>query len=229
MDKLILQMCAIVERKMTAFKSDFYKYDVNSVMKTGSDINAIWCVTASSTSLEMLNLKYLMEAMGNPAFRFGCMAKEKNYEYIMAGAFYCMERSCDAEVYHISGGTLTRLQNVHALYDIVIPYYTFLRRSIKVTYPDELKYYGKKIPIRFSSHECFAEVLRIARTEEGKNLIEVLKTFRRNARISADEYISIGRDFCEKSFTFADVTDDKCRLNGGIIYDKDSCTWSKHT
>lgn len=225
--EIIDKMTQIVESKMESFKQDFYKYDLD-VLNTYDGI-FIWSIGPNHTHLACLDMAGILEELEkSEVSRFNLMrgglvsSIEYDIQYAKDTDFY-MYRGEDLEVADIDEVLIWIDAAEGLLKDIVIK-----------KYPDEVKYYGARVPIHFSSKEQFFRFLEIARTEEGVRLIALVKRMRSYARYTVDHKVVIGYDSYQKSFSFWEEYSGKGHhLNGGIIYnpatEERESYWSIHT
>lgn len=104
-----------------------------------------------------------------------------------------------------------------------------LQDWVRKEWPDEVKYYKAHIPVNFTSPEIRKSFLEELHSENGADLMKVCKRLQGWQRLAVNQKIYISYDFCPHSFSFCECVNDKPHVNGGIIYDKDSKTWSTHT
>lgn len=101
-------------------------------------------------------------------------------------------------------------------------------------YADELAVANKPLEVRFSTPEQeqrYRETLKFAEELEDESLAKCVFRLTQWKRCAVNQYIKIGYDFADKSFSFVDMINEEPGTNGGIIYSKHSQQnrWSIHT
>lgn len=101
-------------------------------------------------------------------------------------------------------------------------------------YANELEAANKPLEIRFSTPEQeqrYKETLKFAEELEDESLAKCVFRLTQWRRCAVNQYIRIGYDFADKSFSFVDMINEEPGVNGGIIYSEHSQQnrWSIHT
>ena len=101
-------------------------------------------------------------------------------------------------------------------------------------YADEVAIANKPLEIRFTTPEQeqrYKETLKYAEELEDESLAQCVFRLSQWRRCAVNQYIKIGYDFADKSFSFVDMINEESGTNGGIIYSKHSQQnrWSIHT
>lgn len=104
-----------------------------------------------------------------------------------------------------------------------------LQNWVSREWVEELKYYKQHIPVVFSSPKVRQPFLLELRSENGRELMRTCKHLQRWWRHAVNQKIYIGLDLYPHCFSFCECVNGKHNINGGIIYDEDSKTWSIHT
>lgn len=101
-------------------------------------------------------------------------------------------------------------------------------------YADEVAVANKPLEIRFTTPEQeqrYKETLKFSEELEDESLAQCVFRLTQWRRCAVNQYILIGYDFADKSFSFVDMINEEPGTNGGIIYSKHSQQnrWSIHT
>lgn len=234
-EELLKKMMAVVDETMTAYKSDFYKYDLKRLVDFGDDTpEFLWSVRKYGTTLRTFDEKeFVAELRKHEAARFCFMHDtESKVDSIMHLIDWSESRVFlyyrDSE----NHGKLVELTGQHDIIrDAAANRWHHLaavgKGILHDEFPLELPFYNTHIPVHFAYDEVFNKAFNLIR--QNKNLLEVLKRFRDYKRTAVDEEITIGGDFMENSFTFSQSINGKTEFGGGIIYDDRSKTWEIHT
>lgn len=100
-------------------------------------------------------------------------------------------------------------------------------------YADEVAVANKPLEIRFTTPEQerrYKETLKFSEELEDESLAQCAFRLTQWRRCAVNQYILIGYDFADKSFSFIDMINEKPDTNGGIIYNEHSQQnrWSIH-
>ena len=223
--KIIDAMTDIVEEKMEQFKSDFYKFDLNTLKNY--DGCFVWSVTQSHTHLKPIDIFDIVDKLEkNEIRRFALMGSD----HLSIGRSVSHDAECfKSDIYLYDGVSLKQISaaSLNALLTVIE---ANVKSKIRELFPDEIKYWGKHVPICFNTPQAFSKFMQIARSEEGEKLLKCVRKFRSWKITEKDERLVIGTDFAPKSFSFWVESDYKCGgLNGGIIYHGHIKDWSTHT
>ena len=222
-EQVLKQMVAAVDG-MKSYKTDFYKYDLPTVARADESTPFMWAVGSCSTALLLLDAQEMeKQADKDEYYRFRFMQDPKGrLDMFKAQANGCKVFWYDGSYFEeIVPEKLGKyLRNTFA------PIIQHVKKYITARYGDTDGDYTEQITVKFSSG---AERLmrQIMATDEAEALCAVLGRFKSWPRMAKDDYVCIGLDFVEKSFTFSRIANGSCRLNGGIIYDGGK--WTMHT
>lgn len=222
-EQALKQMVAAVDG-MKSYKTDFYKYDLPTVARADESIPFMWAVGSCSTALLLLDAQEMKkQADEDEYYRFRFMQNPKGrLETFEAEANGC-------KVFWYDGSYFEEIASERLgeyLRGTFSPIIQHVKKYITARYGDADGDYTEQMAVKFSSG---AERLmrQIMATDEADKLCTVLGRFKSWPRMAKDDYIQIGLDFVEKSFTFSRITNGSCRLNGGIIYEDGK--WTMHT
>lgn len=123
------------------------------------------------------------------------------------------------------------IEDVEAIYAHLID---GIYKEMCEKYADELAIANKPLEVRFSTPEQeqrYKETLKFAEELEDESLAKCVFRLTQWKRCAVNQYIKIGYDFADKSFSFVDMINEEPGTNGGIIYSKHSQQnrWSIHT
>lgn len=101
-------------------------------------------------------------------------------------------------------------------------------------YANELAVANKPLEVRFSTPEQeqrYRETLKYAEELGDESLAKCVFRLTQWRRCAVNQYIRIGYDFADKSFSFVDMINEEPSTNGGIVYSSYSQQnrWSIHT
>ena len=218
-------MAAIIEEKMEQFKSDFYKFDMDTLKDY--DGCFVWSVTPKHTRLELLNVFDIVDYLKESEIhRFVFMgSSDLSLGYGVSDDAECFK----SQVYMYDGICLRPISSV-TLNAVLTAIEVNVKDKIFKLFPEEIKYWHKRVPIHFSNRKVFSDFLQIARSEEGEKLLNCVRKFRSYRMNSMSHKIIIGSDFAPKSFSFHnDRGDGWGGYDGGIIYHEHLKDWSTHT
>ena len=123
----------------------------------------------------------------------------------------------------------TNFQTIKNIYDARFsPLYNDMKQHFKYEYSMA----EKRIPIILNCPiSRLKEALRYAESINDSSLLECLKSLRKYKRCAINQVVRIGSDFSKHGFTFANMINDECSINGGIIMHsyRERCRWSIHT
>ena len=223
--KIIDAMTDIVEEKMEQFKSDFYKFDLETLKDY--DGCFVWSVTQSHTHLELIDIFDIVEKLKkNETRRFTFMGSSS----LSIGYAVNHDAECFKSDIYLYDGVALKPISATPLNALLTVIEANVKSKIRELFPDEIKYWGKHVPIRFNTPQAFSKFMQIARSEEGEKLLKCVRNFRNWMITGVSERVMIGIDFAPKSFTFWTERDYECGgLNGGIIYHEHIKDWSTHT
>lgn len=226
-ERVLKTMVAAVDNTMRFSKSDFYRYDLKTLATADEKEPFLWCVRESATTLLMMSVDEEKERLNtNECCRFQFMQNPT----VWIDNLVSVSQWSGSRLFYYNGNTLREIPTervVSYAKDIFMPVIEELKEYIMANFAEQDGGYTRKVNIEFCDN-AFAEVMQIARTDEGVELLKALKRFHGRARRSADHKIYIARDFMDKSFTFVEMAGkETTRLNGGIIYNGEH--WTIHT
>ena len=207
--------------------SDFEKYDVPAL--EASEEPFFWLAYEYGTSMvrigvTSINSFFESEKMRIAMFQdsftpIGSITYYKTYE----------KKKC----FYWDGYTLQEvsIEDVAAIYNRLTDK---IYKEMCEKYAVELEVANKPLEIRFSTPEQeqrYKEVLKYAEELEDESLSNCVFRLSQWRRCAVNQYIRIGYDFADKSFSFVDMINDEPNINGGIIYSSYSKQnrWSIHT
>ncbi len=221
--EIIKQMAEVVRNTMTSFQSDFYKYDMEIL--DGYDGKFLWFVAPSHTHLARIDEHYLHEELCKP---YG----ERLVYAILQGnttADACLSVNTRDTIFYYDGDEMVQIDHDEASRVWkAIKDFTLFHWTVKSGKPLPKK---MTVPIKFVCPLAYVkEQLRFS-AANGYNLLEKLRNFRNHIKLNSTHVIEIGRDFADRSFTFASCYtengEEKCGLNGGLIFNGER--WNTHT
>lgn len=220
-EKILKQMIAAVDEVVKQNKSDFYKYDLHTLSSHDTP-EFVWGVYEYGTALLVIDIDKAKNVLDNDeAGRFTLMDDPNCF-------FIRFSYSSFEKLFHYKDGVMNEV-TIETVRNIYESFATELIKYVSDKYGNsEGKYWGKKIPIHFTSHEAFKFFLEMAHEEAGESLLWCVGMFRGYQRIAIRHtiYISIDR-FCDKGFYF-EVEENGCmKLNGGILFYDGK--WHRHT
>lgn len=219
-------MIAIVEETMETCKSDFYKWDLRTLTDIHEEQEFIWCVRRGGTTLLTMNkAEEKTKLAKSEGLRFSFM----HSPYCYIDNFSQYSKWSGSRVFFYDGEKMTELKQ-EQVQDCLDRHYISLVNELQLyvyKYWDGIDGgHTRKVDVHFTS-AAFSNVLKIARTSEGAELLNCLKRFRHYGRAAKNHKIHISLDFTDKSFMFHEAINDEMKMNGGIIYS--SGKWSIHT
>ena len=225
-EQVLKTMIAAVDETMLSSKSDFYRYDLKTLVSANETTPFLWCVRKSATTLLTMNIVDEIKRLNsNENYRFQFMQNP-----IIWVENFISVAQWGSRVFHYNGEMLSEIPTKSAAAyakDMFMPDIERLKSYVIQHFAERDGDYTQKVNVEFCDN-AFAEVMQIARTDEGAELLRTLKRFHNWARRSVNHKIYIARDFMDKSFTFVEMAgNEKTRLNGGIIYDGGH--WTIHT
>lgn len=225
-EQVLKTMIAVVDETMKISKSDFYAYDLKTLVTVDATKPFLWCVRESATTLLTLDAVSEMEALRkSEKYRFSFMQNPTVWiDYFVTVAQW------GGRVFYYDGEMLQEInskQSAAYAKDIFMPVIEELKEYTMANFAEQDGGYTRKVDVEFCDN-TFAQVMRIAHTDEGAELLKTLRRFRHYSRRAKDHHIYIANDFMDKSFTFIEIAGEETnRLRGGIIYDGGH--WTIHT
>lgn len=224
-EELLKNMIHIVDDMVKSYKTDFYSFDLHTIVK--DDLKSfVWFVRPSGTYLIAAEKQWYKNNMQREHERFAFMSAKPSERLNISFSMNEFAKE-GVTTFLVIDEEIKTVSEISEIKSILEDINTCVEEHIKTYYSDEMSFYGKHIPIKFTSDEVREKVLEILRTDEGELLLQTLKGFRNYRRSAKNECILIGADFAEKSFTFGQIMNDVCVFNGGIIYYNGK--WNIHT
>jgi hypothetical protein len=220
-EKVLKQMIAAVDEVVKYNKSDFYKYDLHTLNDYDTS-EFVWGVYEYGTALLVIDIDKAKYALDNgEASRFTFMNDPNCF-------FIRFSYSSFEKLFHYKDGIMNEI-TIETVRNIYESFTAELLKYVSDKYGgSEGKYWGKKIPIHFTSHEAFKFFLEMVHEEAGENLLECARVFRGYQRIAINHAIYISIDsFCDKGFYFEVEVNGCQKLNGGILFYDGK--WHRHT
>lgn len=234
-ENLLKKMISVVDSTMEHYQSDFYKVDLSTLVQLKEYMQFVWLCARTHTALAIVDFDYWIKRLReDEALRFTAMRDKNN---LIASIMYwgsSSDKNDKRRMFHFNGDDLVEDITLDYINNIWTDVFCKLKAVIEVSFPEECKFYGKPLPIRFASTEVRRDFIKVLRESTNpQSLIDVVKNMRRYARVAIDEYVEIGYDFAEKSFSFGVIKHGECTMNGGIIYYKERVDapehWQIHT
>lgn len=217
-ENILKQMISIVDETMESCKSDFYKWDLKALTNMHEEHEFMWCVRRGGTTLLAMNEDDEKRKLSeSETYRFSFMHSPSCYIHNFAQ----YAKWSGSRTFFYDGAGLIELaadqvdEYLERYFERLVDE---LVRYVDVYFAAEDGDYDKKVDLHFTS-AAFDDVLTIARTDEGAELLKCLHRFRHYTRAAKSHKITIGLDFTDKSFTFSEVINGKHNMCGGIIYD----------
>lgn len=226
-EQVLKTMIAVVDNTMRFSKSDFYRYDLGALAAADEKEPFLWCVRESATTLLMMSVDGEKERLNiNESYRFQFMQNPT----IWIDNLITVSQWSGSRLFYYNGNTLREIptkQTAAYAKDIFTPVIEELKEYIITNFAEQDGDYTRKVDIEFCN-STFVQVMQIARTDEGAELLKTLRRFHSWSRRSKCHHVYIANDFMEKSFTFIEIAGAETnRLRGGIIYNNGR--WSIHT
>lgn len=214
-EEILKSMIRIVDETMKFNKADFYGYDLCYLARVENNTPFIWSVRDCATTLLMVDTDREIDKLKeSEQYRFQFM--QNPYVYINN---FCQMSQYGGNVIYYDGYKLQSIPINEApakARGIFTPMVNRLKEYVNRHFGYDGDY-NAKISIHFSP-ESRKDILRIARTDEGEELIKTLKRFRHHARRSRNHEVKIYSDFANKSFRFHESVNDDWYMCGGIVY-----------
>lgn len=224
-EQILKAMMNVVDEAMSFGKSDFYRYDLKTLASADEKEPFLWSVRKNATTLLMMDMCEEMERLREKEnYRFQFMHNPT----VWVDNFAEVSQWSD-NVFYYDGNELQKIATKVApafAKDVFMPVVEKLKGYVNTHFAHKDGDYNAKVDVHFTS-DAFRQVLKIARTDEGEELLKTLRRFRHYARCSRNHKISIACDFVNKSFYFQEVVADTYKMSGGIIYNGGH--WTIHT
>lgn len=225
-EQVLKQMIAVTDEVMKFCKTEFYKWDLKELTQMDEQAPFLWSVREAATTLLSIDAEHYMKRINeSEGFRFTFM----HSPYVYVDNFATTSKWGGRSFYY-NGNELQEIPIDKAgnfAKDVFSPVIEKLKAYVNDSFAKKDGDYEAKLPIRFSCKDTWLKALHLAKTSEGEKLLTILRSKRNMCRVAKDQYVLIGNDFDEKSFTFGEYVNDECVLNGGILYYNEG--WHSHT
>lgn len=216
----------IVKDLMTSFQSDFEKYDKNTL--SDFDGEFWWCVRPNGTTLATVDYSLI----NNERFIYALM-QGNNSLHCVTTPYFCNEQ----HFFRYSGIPYESLVPVtkEELQKRFEDFKRFALATTTVEVPKRIKcrvLFPGDAEDRARMRAYLKEQLRYADSIGDTTLRDKLHHFHHCIQVCKDHvyYLNVDTFYgMEHSFYFSEHINGNYRSNGGIIYDKERKTWSKHT
>lgn len=227
MDKKIIEQMRAELYDTRLCRSDFEKYDVESLEKNTEPF--FWLVREHGTSLVKMGATeiarwfskehFRFEMFRNPKSPFESILYYKNYEHIKV--FYW-------DGFDLRHVTMQEAINIYS--NLVVP--MFAKKMNE--HPEEYEMRDKPLEIRFMSETTekrYQADLKYAESLNDTSLQDCVNRLSRWCRKAVNHYIAISSDFSEHGYCFCEMVNDEPNINGGIIMSQyaEKNRWSTHT
>lgn len=230
-EKVLKTMVEAVDNVMSFSKSDFYRYDLKTLANADEKEPFFWSVREGATTLLLLNAEQEREKL----------VKSEKYRFVFMNSPRCyidhfIEVSkWGGKIFFYDGEELMQVDPNEAeacIIEYFVPVVKDLKKYVtKFFAKKDGGDYTRKVDVHFCNQETLQQFLNIARTDEGKELLKTVRSFRHLQRKAADHKAYISRDFNNKSFQFIVIATynngETSQYNGGIIYNGGH--WTIHT
>ena len=224
-EQVLKTMVSVVDELMQFGKSDFYRYDLKALASADEKAPFLWSVRKSATTLLMMDISEETERLNkSESYRFQFMKNPTLWVENFAEVSQWSE-----SVFYYDGEELQEIPVKAApayAKDIFMPVVEKLKGYVNARFAQKDGDYNAKVDVHFTP-DAFSQVLEIARTDEGAELLKTLRRFRHYSRRSRNHKIGVACDFVNKSFYFQEIVADTRKMNGGIIYNGGH--WTIHT
>lgn len=208
--------------------SDFEKWDVSAIETSSEPF--FWLVNTCGTHLVFCGTSQISEILGTEA---GRMRVFRDPCSPIAAITYYKGSAYPTKVFYWDGFNLQRvtIDEVPMIWD------NLSERSIQRAmseYPEEYAQRDALLPVRFASletEERYKKSLQYSDDLADESLARCVERLTKYPRMAINQYILISTDFVEHGYNFAEMTNNKCTINGGIIpnFKKGYERWQIHT
>ena len=223
--EIIKQMTQVVADVMTSFQSDFHKYDME--LLENYDERFLWFVAPSHMHLARIGENYLNEIVNTEEELYAVVKRNMTADVCLA-----IDNSKEL-VFYYDGNKLEKVTRMEAkrLWEAIRSWllHNWQIQNGMCAIPSDFT-----IPIKFNcSLSYLKEQLRYAKEIGTTTLMDAFKRFRTYNKINSTHKCEIGRDFADRSFTFAfsyndsKTGEEKYSLCGGLIFYDGK--WNVHT
>lgn len=210
---ILNKMAEIVANTMTSFQSDFEKYDKEYITREG--VNAfpfLWMVHRSHTYLIRLS-EIRKDYFDNEAFRYDIA---QSCSWIHA-YLWPIGMKVTEDIYFVTKDRVTKISLEQAR--------NIARDAIELaiaTWEQE----NEKMPTKFKVRVeiggislCkLKELIQDCRSHSDDSLLKCLKRFHNHRQQAKDHKVSIWYNERRNEFSFAEMVNGKCQLNGAIVF-----------
>ena len=207
-------------------KNDFRKYDVLA-LKTDSE-PFFWLVYDNGTVLSYIGPTAVKQWFSTEITRMNMF---QDFYAPIQGILHYREYK-KVKVFYWSGYTLSSVD----FDDVVCIYENLCLKSFNeacMQFPEERDMSNELLPIILRSDttaQRMTEALSFAKSLNDTSLNDCLSRLKRWRRIARNQKIVISIDFENYCFNFAEMVNEECHINGGIIYHKEKADnrWQIH-
>lgn len=208
--------------------SDFLKWDVPAIKASGEPF--FWLVNTNGTHLVFCGTTRINEVLGTEA---GRMRVFRDPHAPIAAITYYKDSAYPTKVFYWDGFNLQRvtIDEVCMIWDNLSE--RLIQRAMS-EYPEEYAQRDALLPVRFASPETeerYKKSLEYSDDLADESLARCVERLTKYPRCAINQYILISTDFVEHGYDFAEMVNDKCAINGGIIpsFKKGYERWQIHT
>lgn len=208
-------------------QNDFEKYDLKSLEQNNEPF--FWLVREYGTDLCYVGASAIKNWYNTEANRFTMF---QDFKAPICGLLYHRKENV-CKVFYWDGLTLIPIN----FDDIERIYENLCKLSFDnavATFKYEYEICNHSLEIRFGSEETekqFKEALEFAESLGDASLNDCIERLKRWRRVAVNQYIEIYNDFTKHCFSWSEMINGKCHINGGIIYHahKNNDHWQIHT
>lgn len=192
-----------------------------------------WISRENGTSLAKIDFVQIAQQMSdtyNETAEANRIIWFQDFYIFLIGVMYYAEDK-ENKLYYYDCNTLTQV-SLETAKEIYRGLLGKMYDELKKAYSEEYKISQKRLPIKLEcSISTLKEALYHAESLGDTSLRECLYRLRNYRRIAVNQSVQIYKDFDKHSFTFANVANGRCSINGGIILHEYMKTmrWSIHT
>ncbi len=210
---ILNKMAEVVANTMTSFHSDFEKYDKEYIIKEG--VHAfpfLWMVHKSHTYLIRLSdiRKYYFE---KEAFRYD-IAQQTSWihGFLWSGCSQVTE-----DIYYVTKDNVTQisLEQARNIANDAIELAVTAWEQEHEKLPTKFKV---RVEIGGISFSKLKELILDCRNHNDDSLLNCMKRFHNYRQQAKDHKVSVWFNERNNEFSFAEMINGECRLNGGVIF-----------
>lgn len=208
--------------------SDFEKWDVSAIKASSEPF--FWLVNTCGTHLVFCGTSQINEILRTEA---GRMRVFRDPHAPIAAITYYKNSAYPTKVFYWDGFNLQRV----TIDEVCMIWDNLSERPIQramLEYPEEYAQRDALLPVRFASSEAeerYKKSLEYSDELADESLARCVERLTKYPRMATNQYILISTDFVEHGYCFAEMVNDKCAINGGIIpcFRKGYERWQIHT